>query len=191
MLLFSLLYFLSFLSQAQWEGSREALLTTPWVARLSQHPPLPCGPASTVPSWTSLARSTARCAACPVVKEKTPPPWQTGAGVGFNLFSKLLPLTHSPPSHSHQNSAHFISACPGLLWECQWCARLRVQSYQWLCSRSLFAVATRHAGIDLGKALGQGFFLSAFQYELTALLLSGRWWNSLNLFLELNLCPHP
>lgn len=96
MFLFSLFNIFPFLSQAQWEASREALLTTPWEALLSQHPPLPCGPASTAPSWTSQAQSTARCAACPVVKNKTPPPWQTAARVSVNLFSKPLPVKHLP-----------------------------------------------------------------------------------------------
>lgn len=62
--------------QVQWAGSPPALwVTGPWAAPQSPPPPQPCGPASTAPSWTSLAQSTVKCAACPAVKKPRPPPY--------------------------------------------------------------------------------------------------------------------
>lgn len=91
--------------QVQWAGSPPALwVTGPWAAPQSPPPPQPCGPASTAPSWTSLAQSTVKCAACPAVKNPRPPPYFRALPCPALPCPDLIPP--SPPLNSPMTSLH-------------------------------------------------------------------------------------
>lgn len=94
-------------SATQLEGSHRDLWIMPWVAKLSHSPLRLCGPASTAPSWTNLAPSTAKCAVCLAAKTtriRAEPYIPPGTAVRVGVLPcipavlECLILNSSPPS---------------------------------------------------------------------------------------------